>query len=198
MAPTSVRLALAYFWMHPMYSVGLVLFNGSSLKEVTINAFWVAERTNCTRKWKKDWVDNNLHEIGSPHAQVLADVNDLAHGLHDRWLLAPRVDHNPRRLRGRRRVTRSVAFGPCGIQERTQLGSTNDKMSFIWHSSSKAPVAGQTLTALLLMNLFESLLKTIWLPPITYYWTVLLILDHSYLVGKSIKSKMADTKVSGF
>jgi hypothetical protein len=35
-------------------------------------------------------------------------------------------------------------------------------------------------------------------PPITYYWTVPLILDHSYLVGKSTSSKIADTKVSGF
>jgi hypothetical protein len=36
------------------------------------------------------------------------------------------------------------------------------------------------------------------IPPITYYWTVPLILDHSYLVGKSTSSKIADTKVSGF
>jgi hypothetical protein len=35
-------------------------------------------------------------------------------------------------------------------------------------------------------------------PPITYYWTVPLILDCSYLVGKSASSKIADTKVSGF
>jgi hypothetical protein len=35
-------------------------------------------------------------------------------------------------------------------------------------------------------------------PPITYYWTVPLILDHSYLVGKSTSSNIADTKVSGF
>jgi hypothetical protein len=34
-------------------------------------------------------------------------------------------------------------------------------------------------------------------PPITYYWTVPLILDHSYLVGKSTSSK-TDTKVPGF
>jgi hypothetical protein len=34
--------------------------------------------------------------------------------------------------------------------------------------------------------------------PITYYWTVPLILDHSYLVGKLTNSKIADTKVSGF
>jgi hypothetical protein len=32
-------------------------------------------------------------------------------------------------------------------------------------------------------------------PPITYYWTVPLILDHSYLVGKLTSSKTADTKV---
>ncbi len=32
----------------------------------------------------------------------------------------------------------------------------------------------------------------------TYYWTVPLILDHSYLVKKSKSSKIADTKVSGF
>jgi hypothetical protein len=35
-------------------------------------------------------------------------------------------------------------------------------------------------------------------PPITYYWTVPLILDHSYLLGKSTCLKIADTKVSGF
>jgi hypothetical protein len=29
--------------------------------------------------------------------------------------------------------------------------------------------------------------------PITYYWTVPLILDHSYLVEKSTSSKIADT-----
>ncbi len=34
--------------------------------------------------------------------------------------------------------------------------------------------------------------------PITYYWTVPLILDHSYLVRKSTSSKIADKKVSGF
>jgi hypothetical protein len=36
------------------------------------------------------------------------------------------------------------------------------------------------------------------IPPITYSWTVPLILDHSYLVGKLTSSKIADTKVSGF
>ncbi len=35
-------------------------------------------------------------------------------------------------------------------------------------------------------------------PPITYYWTVPLILDHWYLVGKSTSSKIADAKVSEF
>jgi hypothetical protein len=34
-------------------------------------------------------------------------------------------------------------------------------------------------------------------PMITYYWTVPLFLDHSYLVGKLTSSKIADTKVSG-
>jgi hypothetical protein len=32
-------------------------------------------------------------------------------------------------------------------------------------------------------------------PPITYYWTVSLILDRSYLVGKLTSSKIADRKV---
>ncbi len=36
------------------------------------------------------------------------------------------------------------------------------------------------------------------LPPITYYWTVSLIVDHSYLVGNLTSSKIADTKVPGF
>ncbi len=35
-------------------------------------------------------------------------------------------------------------------------------------------------------------------PPILYYWTVPLILDHSYLDGKLTNSKVSDTKVSGF
>jgi hypothetical protein len=34
--------------------------------------------------------------------------------------------------------------------------------------------------------------------PITYYWTVRLMLDHLYLVGKLTSLKNADTKVSGF
>ncbi len=34
--------------------------------------------------------------------------------------------------------------------------------------------------------------------PITYYWTVPLILEHSYLVGKSTSSNIIDTKVSVF
>ncbi len=34
-------------------------------------------------------------------------------------------------------------------------------------------------------------------PPITYYGTVPLILDHSYIVGNSTISKIANTKVSG-
>jgi hypothetical protein len=33
---------------------------------------------------------------------------------------------------------------------------------------------------------------------ITYYWTVPLILDHPYFVGKLKSSKIADAKVSGF
>jgi hypothetical protein len=32
-------------------------------------------------------------------------------------------------------------------------------------------------------------------PPITYYWTGLLILDHSYLVGNLTNSRIAETKV---
>jgi hypothetical protein len=35
-------------------------------------------------------------------------------------------------------------------------------------------------------------------PPIIYYWTVPLILDHSYLVEILTSSKIADTKMSGF
>jgi hypothetical protein len=31
-------------------------------------------------------------------------------------------------------------------------------------------------------------------PPITYYWTRLIILDHSYFVGNLTNSKMAETK----
>ncbi len=35
-------------------------------------------------------------------------------------------------------------------------------------------------------------------PTITYYWTVPIILDHSYLVEKLTSSKFGDTNVSGF
>ncbi len=31
-------------------------------------------------------------------------------------------------------------------------------------------------------------------PPITYYWTSLLILGHSYIVGNLTNSKIAETK----
>jgi hypothetical protein len=44
-------------------------------------------------------------------------------------------------------------------------------------------------------NNFSTILEY---PTITYYWTVPLILDHSYLDGKLTSSKIADTKVSGF
>ncbi len=40
--------------------------------------------------------------------------------------------------------------------------------------------------------------KKVHYPLITYCWTVPLILDHSYLVGKLTSSKIADTTVSGF
>jgi hypothetical protein len=33
-----------------------------------------------------------------------------------------------------------------------------------------------------------------YLPPITYYWTVPLILDHSYLVANLTNSKIAEAK----
>jgi hypothetical protein len=39
---------------------------------------------------------------------------------------------------------------------------------------------------------FSTRLLTV--PPITYYWTRLLILDHSYLVGNLTNSKTAETK----
>ncbi len=35
-------------------------------------------------------------------------------------------------------------------------------------------------------------------PPITYYWTVPLILDHSYLVGKLTNSKLLIQKCQDF
>jgi hypothetical protein len=41
-------------------------------------------------------------------------------------------------------------------------------------------------------------LRSLICPAITYYWTVPLILDHSYLVWILTSSKIADTKVSGF
>jgi hypothetical protein len=43
---------------------------------------------------------------------------------------------------------------------------------------------------------FLLLIFAYYYPPITYYWTVPLILDHSYVVGKLTSSKIVDTKVS--
>ncbi len=40
----------------------------------------------------------------------------------------------------------------------------------------------------------RSLLMYKKLPPITHYWTVSLILDHSYLVGNLTNSEIAETK----
>jgi hypothetical protein len=48
------------------------------------------------------------------------------------------------------------------------------------------------------VQLFQYHLWSSCKPPITYYWTLPLILDYSYLVGKLTSSKIADTKVSGF
>jgi hypothetical protein len=36
--------------------------------------------------------------------------------------------------------------------------------------------------------------KSVYYPTITYYWTVPIILDHSYLVGNLTHSKIAETK----
>jgi hypothetical protein len=36
-------------------------------------------------------------------------------------------------------------------------------------------------------------MRTLDYPPITYYWTVPLILDHSYLVGNLTNLKIAET-----
>jgi hypothetical protein len=47
-------------------------------------------------------------------------------------------------------------------------------------------------------HLLSYSLSSFWYPTISYYWTVPLILDHSYLVGNLTSSKIADTKVSGF
>jgi hypothetical protein len=41
--------------------------------------------------------------------------------------------------------------------------------------------------------IFPGLITQIY-PTFTYYWTCLLILDHSYLVGNSTNSKIAETK----
>jgi hypothetical protein len=49
-----------------------------------------------------------------------------------------------------------------------------------------------------LRNAEFQLLKKNSFGPITYYRTVSLILDHSYLIGKLTSSKIADTEVSGF
>jgi hypothetical protein len=39
-----------------------------------------------------------------------------------------------------------------------------------------------------------SVRKPLVLPPITYHWTGLLILNHSYLMGNLTNSKIAETK----
>ncbi len=47
---------------------------------------------------------------------------------------------------------------------------------------------GQSLSLVLVSCLLANI------PPITYYWTGLLILDQSYLVGNLTNSKIAETK----
>ncbi len=50
----------------------------------------------------------------------------------------------------------------------------------------------------LALPMFTKPFVTVKIKIIAYSWTVPLILDHSYLVGKITSSKIADTKVSGF
>ncbi len=48
------------------------------------------------------------------------------------------------------------------------------------------------LKRILIHQIFD--ISIVHYPTITYYWTVPLILDHSYLVGKLTNSKIAETK----
>ncbi len=41
---------------------------------------------------------------------------------------------------------------------------------------------------------FFAVRRVLIVPPITYYWTSLLILDHSYLVGNLTNSEIAEAK----
>jgi hypothetical protein len=76
------------------------------------------------------------------------------------------------------------------VDDQSQAGSGDCNLATVT-SSVRKNLAGDDR-----WGLIEAGLGSI--PPITYYWTVPLILDHSYLVGKLKSSKIADTKVSGF
>ncbi len=63
-----------------------------------------------------------------------------------------------------------------------------------WLSSKRPAISKLSLCLTLLV--YSSSIRTVYIPPPpdTYYWTVPLILDHSYLVGNLTNSKIAETK----
>jgi hypothetical protein len=67
-----------------------------------------------------------------------------------------------------------------------------DEMSYVpVFNCSKSPVVPEN-NILVLVSTKNTVPHP--LPPITHYWTGLLILDHSYLVGNLTNSKIAETK----
>jgi hypothetical protein len=75
----------------------------------------------------------------------------------------------------------------CGWQDCDLRVVSHTNMTIVWQFNSKRK-------EICIRKAFEK--KQ--LSPITYHWTVPIILDHSYLVGKLKGSKIADKKVSGF
>jgi hypothetical protein len=56
---------------------------------------------------------------------------------------------------------------------------------------SKKETSGSITLHIIIKNCDQSCIVV---PPITYYWTVPQILDHSYIVGNLTNSKIAETK----
>jgi hypothetical protein len=68
----------------------------------------------------------------------------------------------------------------------------------LWRKSDDSYASRSEVTIFAITFYGSILIPPVNYSPITYYWTVPLILDHSYLVGRSTSSKIAETKVSGF
>jgi hypothetical protein len=93
------------------------------------------------------------------------------------------------------------AFYPnliCSAEKRNGVSNSNRKKKEQSKWNNQLLCIGQHLIASK-AAMKETMAHTTWLKidkysPITYYWTVSLILDHSYLVGNSTNPKIVETK----